>query len=219
MTTTTTCPPLADRITRSLLGYGVIAGPVYVIAVAAQAVTREGFDSARHAASQLANGDFGWIQSATFIVTGAMTVAAAAGVGRALSRRSSVWASSLIAMSGAGLVLAGFFRADPSDGFPPGTPLGMVEPTWHGMAHFAVAGIGFMCLVAACFLVAAHFEQERGWAWFSRVTGVFVAATFVFMASGSGGAVAILLFTAAVVLAWAWLSAISAKLYRTVGAT
>ena len=35
--TTTTCPPLADRITKSLLGYGVIAGPIYVIAVAAQA--------------------------------------------------------------------------------------------------------------------------------------------------------------------------------------
>ena len=37
--TTTTCPPLADRITKSLLGYGVIAGPIYIAAVAAQAAT------------------------------------------------------------------------------------------------------------------------------------------------------------------------------------
>ena len=84
MTTTTTCPPLAERITKSLLGYGVIAGPIYVVLVAAQAATRDGFDPTRHAASQLANGDLGWIQIATFLITGAMTIAAAVGVRRAL---------------------------------------------------------------------------------------------------------------------------------------
>ena len=34
--TTTDCPPLPVRITKSLLGYGVIAGPIYVLAVAGQ---------------------------------------------------------------------------------------------------------------------------------------------------------------------------------------
>ena len=63
--TTSVRPPLAERITKSLLGYGVIAGPIYVVTVAAQAATRNGFDPTRHAASQLANGDFGWIQIAT----------------------------------------------------------------------------------------------------------------------------------------------------------
>ena len=219
-TTATTCPPLADRITKSLLGYGVIAGPIYVLAVAAQAATRDGFDPTRHAASQLANGDLGWIQVATFLVTGAITIAAAVGIRRALGAgRSSGWASGLIGVFGAGLVVAGLFRADPSDGFPPGTPAGMAEPTWHGMVHFAVAGIGFICLVAGCFFIAARFSRngERGWAWFSRVTGAFFAATFLFMASGAGGAAAILLFTAAVVLAWTWLTAVSVKLYRAVG--
>ncbi len=161
MTTTTTCPPLADRITKSLLGYGVIAGPIYVAAVAAQAATRDGFDPTRHAASQLANGHLGWIQIATFLITGAMTVAAAVGIRRALGPgRSSAWASGLVGGFGAGLVAAGLFRADPSDGFPPGTPAGMGEPTWHGMAHFAVAGIGFICLVAACFVLAARFRRN-----------------------------------------------------------
>jgi hypothetical membrane protein len=84
MTTTTPCPPLADRITKSLLGYGVIAGPVYVASVAVQAATRDGFDPTRHAASQLANGELGWIQIATFLVAGAMTIAAAVGLRRAL---------------------------------------------------------------------------------------------------------------------------------------
>jgi len=84
--TTTDCPPLPVRITKSLLGYGVIAGPIYVLAAAVQMATRDGFDPTRHAASQLANGDLGWIQIATFLVTGAMTIAAAVGVRRALGR-------------------------------------------------------------------------------------------------------------------------------------
>jgi Protein of unknown function (DUF998) len=190
--TTTDCPPLPVRITKSLLGYGVITGPVYVLAVAAQMATRDGFDPTRHAASQLANGEWGWIQIVTFLVTGAMTIAAAVGVRRALgSGRLSAWAAGLLAVYGACLVAAGIFRADPSDGFPPGTPPGMGEVSWHGLAHFTVAGIGFACLVATCCLLGA-------WS------------------SGSGGATPILVFTAAVVLVWAWLSAVSVKLYRGV---
>ncbi|WP_123027722.1 DUF998 domain-containing protein [Mycolicibacterium stellerae] len=219
MTAATTCPPLADRVTKSLLGYGVIAGPLYVASVAAQVATREGFDPTRHAASQLANGDLGWVQIVTFLVTGAMTIAAAVGVRRALGAgRSSAWAAGLLGAYGAGLVAAGIFRADPSDGFPPGTPPGMAEPTWHAMVHLTVAGVAFIALVASCFVFAACFSRagEGGWAWFSRVTGLVFAGTFAFMASGAG-AVAILSFTAAVVLAWAWMTAISIKLYKGVG--
>lgn len=218
--TEATCPPLTDRVTKSLLGYGVIAGPVYVVAVAAQAMTRDGFDPTRHAASQLANGELGWIQIATFLVTGAMTIAGAVGMRRALGGgRSSAWISGLVGVYGTALMAAGLFRADPSDGFPPGTPAGVYEPTWHGLVHFSVAGIGFTCLVAACLVVAARFSHngDRRWAWFSRVTGVFFAATFVFMASGAGGAAAVLSFTAAVVVVWVWLSALSLELYRVVG--
>jgi len=217
--TTTDCPPLPVRITKSLLGYGVIAGPVYVLAVAGQMALRDGFDPTRHAASQLANGEFGWIQIATFLVTGAMTIAASVGARRALGPgRMSAWASGLLGAYGAALVAAGIFRADPSDGFPPGTPPGMGEVSWHGMAHLMVASIGFSCLVAACFVLGAWFARggKRSWAWFSRITAVAFGGSFVALASGSGGAATILVFTAAVVLAWAWLSAVSIELYRGV---
>src|SRR6201988_5219753 len=217
--TTTDCPPLPARITKSLLGYGVIAGPIYVLAVAGQMAMRDGFDPTRHAASQLANGDFGWIQIATFLVTGAMTIAAAVGVRRALGPgRLSAWASGLLGGYGAGLIAAGIFRADPSDGFPPGTPPGRDEVSWHGLAHFALAGIAFSCLVAACFVLGASFAGagQGSWAWFSRITGVVFAGSFMALSSGSGGATTILVFTAAVVLVWAWLTAVSVKLYRGV---
>jgi hypothetical protein len=62
----------------------------------------------------------------------------------------------------------------------------------------------------------ARTGQSR-WAWFSRITGVVFAGSFMALASGSGGAATILVFTAAVVLAWGWLSAVSVKLYRGTG--
>ena len=60
---TKSCDPRTS-VTRSLLGYGVIAGPVYIAVALAQALTREGFDLGRHAWSMLANGGPGWIQIA-----------------------------------------------------------------------------------------------------------------------------------------------------------
>ena len=220
MTTTGSRPPLEVRVTKSLLGYGVIAGPIYLVVVAAQALTRKGFDPTRHAASQLANGDLGWIQIANFVVTGAMTVAAAVGVRRALRRgRGATWGAWLIGGYGAALIAAAAFRADPSDGFPPGTPEGIGEVSWHGVAHLACAGAGFVCLVATCFVLAARFARDGqpGWAWYSRLTAIVFAASFVAIGSGSGGRPGIVVFTMAVVLAWAWLSAISVKLYREAG--
>ncbi len=216
---TTDCPPLPVRITKSLLGYGVIAGPIYVVVAAAQIFTRDGYDPTRHAVSQLSNGDLGWIQIVNFLLTGAMTIAAAVGVRRALGPgRLSAWASGLLGAYGVGVFCGGIFRADPSDGFPPGTPPGMGEVSWHGMAHFAIAGLGFLCLVAACLLLGAWFgrRSEAGWAWYSRITGLVFLASFMALSSGSGGTAAILVFTAAVVAVWTWLAAVSVKLYRSV---
>src|SRR5690242_9979755 len=76
------------RVTRFLLGYGVIAGPLYVAVSLVQAVTRPGFDLSRHAWSLLESGDLGWIQITNFVVSGLMTVAAAVGLRRALGRGS-----------------------------------------------------------------------------------------------------------------------------------
>lgn len=214
------CPPLADRITKSLLGYGVIAGPFYVVTAAVQAFCREGFDPTRHAVSQLANGTFGWVQIVNFILTGVMTIAGAVGIGRALRPgRLARWAAGLLTVYGLGLIAAGILRADPSDGFPPGTASGVARITWHGTGHIIAGGISFTCFVAAGFAIGAAFAGMNftGWAWVSRLVAFVFGAAFVFLASGAGGAVANMLFFAAVIIAWAWLSAVSAKLYPLVG--
>lgn len=213
------CDP-ASSVTRSLLGYGVLAGPFYVVVSLAQAVSRDGFDLGRHSWSLLANGSWGWVQVANLVVTGLMTLAAAAGVRRALDGTpGGGWGSGLLGVYGVALVAAGVFRADPADGFPAGTPAGPVTVSWHGLVHLGAGGVGFFALAAACLLIArgASARGERGWALCSRLTGLALLAGFAGVASGADSAGLNVAFTAAVVLTWAWLSALAAHLYQGTG--
>jgi hypothetical protein len=212
---TTICTP-TDRVTRSLLGYGIVAGPAFVLVGLAQAVTRDGFDLTRHSWSLLANGALGWIQIANFLAAGLMTMAAAVGLRRSLPIGTArKWAPPLIFTYGLSLVGAGVFRADPAQGFPVGAP---ETPTvsWHGMLHLLIGGIGFLCLIAACFVLAAYFARggRRALARFSRITGVVFLAGFAGIASGSHGPTTVA-FVIAVVTVWAWLTTVSLHFYRT----
>ena len=208
----------AAAVTRSLLGYGVLAGAVYLVSGLAQGLTREGFDLTRHSLSLLANGPTGWIQIATLVVTGLMVVAAAVGVRRAMRPGPAAsWGPGLLAVYGAGLVAAGMFVADPMDGFPVGTPAGPpVAPTTSGLLHLVSAGIGFSCLVAACFVIGHRFARRGrpGWAWCSRATGVVFLAAFAGISSGHAGPARILGFWIGLIAVWVWLAAVSVHLYR-----
>ena len=212
----------AARVTRSLLGYGVLAGPVYVVIALAQALIRPGFDLTRDDVSLLANGSLGWIQVANFLVTGAMVIAFAVGLGRALDPgRTARWAARLLGGYGAGLMGAGIFVADPMHGFPPGAPAGMpASLTTHGLLHIAFAGVGFLCFVGACLLLARYFasEHRRGWAVASAITGIAFLVGFAGVASGSSSQAVVLAFWATLLLAWGYLGALAVQLYRDVSA-
>lgn len=234
-TQTATTPLTCDdgwtpaNVTRSLLGWGVIAGPLYVLTSVAQGLTRDAFDFTRHQWSLLENGDLGWIQVTNFIVTGLALVAFAIGLARALAAtpgrgrdrgrgRAAAW---LTGIFGASLVAAAIFRADPALGFPVGTPDGPGTITTHGILHFASAGIGFTAVAAACFVIARRFtdEGQRGMARFSRITGVAFLAGFACVASSGGNVIANLAFTAAVVLVFTWIAAVAVNRYRAVSAS
>jgi hypothetical protein len=214
----------ADRfaaVTRSLLGYGVVAGPFYLVVGLAQAVLRDGYDITRHDLSLLANGPTGWVQIVNLVVTGLMTVAAAIGMRRSLRTLGggpgSIWGPRLLAGYGVGLVGAGVFVADPMNGFPSGTPDGPPAATSiGGIGHLVLGALGFACLIAACFVLAQHYRAQRRarMTWFSRVTGLVFLVAFLGIASGSAAPVVVLGFWAAVILAWAWLAAVSIDLYR-----
>ncbi|HEY2220917.1 DUF998 domain-containing protein [Actinomycetospora sp.] len=214
----------ADRtaaITRSLLGYGLVAGPVYVVVGLTQAFTRDGFAPARHDLSLLANGPLGWIQIANFVVSGLMTVAAAVGMSRALrvlgGGPGTVWGPRLVGLYGAGLVAAGVFVADPMNGFPAGTPDGPPTTlTVGGVGHLVAGGIGFLGLIAGALVLARHYAalRQSRTAWFSRITGVLFLVAFLGVASGSANPAVVLGFWVAVILAWTWLAVVSLDLYR-----
>jgi hypothetical protein len=200
-------------VTGGLLGWGLVAGPLYVVVSLAQALTRPGFDLTRHAWSLLENGPLGWIQRLNLLLAGLMMLAFAAGVRRALG---APWAAGLLAVFGLGLVGSGLLSADPALGFPPGTPPGPGEVTWHGTGHLVAGAIGFTALVAACGVLAARFARQRqaGWAWFSGISGAGLAAGFAGVASGVTSAWTTLGLVAGVVLVLGWTTALAARLLR-----
>lgn len=208
-----THPPMP--LTRALLLGGVAAGPFYLIVGLIQALTRPGFDLMRDDLSLLANGDLGWIQITNLIVSGLLVVGFALGVGRTVTTgRGRTWGPRLLGVYGLGLIGAGCFIADPAFGFPPGTPADAHSISWHGMLHLLCGGIGFLGLIAACFVLANRFAAagQRVWAVYSRVTGVIFLAAFVGIATGSGQAWSVLGFWFGVVVAWGWVAALALKL-------
>ena len=213
-------------LTRTLLACGVVAGPLYIVVGVIQMLIRPGFDIRRHELSLMSNGDLGWIQISNLVLTGLLSIACAAGMRRVLNRgRAGTWGPLLIGVYGLGLIAAGAFVADPMNGFPPGTPAGTASAiSWHGLLHFVAGAVGFLALISACLVFARRFAAlgQRRWAAYSAATGVLFFAAFFGIAAGphqEGAHVGFvdavfvnLAFTIAVVLGWAWLSAMAARL-------
>src|SRR5215472_5025835 len=203
------------KLNRVLLLGGVVAGPLYVLVGAIEMLTRPGFDVTRHDLSLMSNGDWGWVHSSLLILTGLLTCACAVGMRRVLrGSRGGTWVPILLGIYGLGLIGAGFFSADPALGFPPGTPADAHSITWHGLMHFVSGGVGFLSLIAGCFVFARRFAGggEGGWAAYSVVTGMVFFLSFAGIAAGSGNGWTILGFWIGVVLAWSWITASELRL-------
>lgn len=202
-----------QRLTRTRLACGACAGPLYVAVGVVQVLYRDGFDMRRHALSLMSNGNLGWIQITSFVVSGLLVIAGALGLRTSLrGTPAGTWGPLLLAVYGLGLIAAGAFVADPMDGFPPGTPSGPpVMTSWHGPFHFIAGGVGFFALVAGCLVFARWFaiRRELAWSGFSLATGLLFLAGFMSIASGSKQVWVVPAFTTAVVLAWTWLTALS----------
>lgn len=196
-----------------LLAAGAAAGPLYVGVGTIEAIVRDGFDIRVHPLSVLANGPGGWIHIALLTTTGLLTIAGAAGLARSALRvpRGGVIG---LAIFGLGVTVSGPLRADPTDGFPAGTPSGPPETiSWHGAGHFFAGAVGFLALVVACLIFARWFRRggQTGWAVFSLVAGVLYVAPFVSLAFGAGTTTVNLALTVAVIVGWAWISLLLVK--------
>lgn len=210
--------PTFDRaaaVTRSLLGYGVLVGPFYLMVGVLQGLFKPGFSFARHPLSVLANGDYGWVQTANFAISGLMVIAAAIGVSRVVGRagRGTVIA---LGVYGVCVALAAVFRADPVDGFPVGTPLGMPTTiSTMGMLHFVFGALGFTCFGVSALLawrmLARRGADARSMSRVSFVSGLVVLLGFFGGFALPSPVVGIWI---SVVVGWAWLAVLSLYMYR-----
>jgi len=166
--------------TDRLLHCGVLAGPVSLALYAAQALTRDGYDPAHHPMSLLALGEGGWVQILDFVLTGALYLACAAGLRRALrDGPGRVWAPRLIAAFGAGMIIAGVFTTDPGAGFPAGAPAGAPELSWHGILHEIGFVVANLAVLAACPVFARRFRAQGRQGWFIASLATPVAILLV----------------------------------------
>jgi hypothetical protein len=217
-TSTIPATTVRTRATTSLLVAGAVGGPLWAVASLTQAATRTGFDITRPPVSVLSNGDLGWVQIANFLIAGLLALAGAAGSRLTLNGGpGGTWAPILHAVQGAGLIVAGGFRLDPLDGFPPGTPPG-TPTSMSGVAvvHNLGGSLAFVAMIAVCFVLARWFTTtHRGWAISGRCAGGLFAAGLVWAFSGRpAGALTLLL---GVVIAWTWITISLAYLARTRG--
>ncbi|HEY3408237.1 MAG TPA: DUF998 domain-containing protein [Propionicimonas sp.] len=214
MTASATGLDRSAAITRSLLGWGVVAGPFYVVVGLVLALTRPGFDLSRHALSLLSLGDLGWLQRGNLAVTGLMIIAAALGVLRAIRNGRGLAIGTLTALDGVALVLSAVFVPDPATGFPPGSQGGVV--TSSGILHVAFGALGFVAIAAAS---VAHGiwcrsvgDPRSGTV--SFVLGAVVILGFVCGAALASSPVGITLLWLAVLAQFAWLALACAQVYR-----
>jgi hypothetical protein len=206
--------------TRVLLVGGLLAGPLFTAAWIVEGAARAGYDPLRHPISSLSIGDLGWTQMANFVLTGALMLAFAAGVWRAVRPLGgSTWGPLLLGACGVGLLGAAAFVTDPISGYPPGTPAVARQPTVHGTLHQLFSAFLFLGLPAACIVFARRFAgwRRQGWAAYSVATAVLFVAGFALTSAGFGQSQSLvalggLLQRVTLVVGWGWTTLLAAHL-------
>lgn len=199
-------------MTRRLLACGFVAGPLFVLAFLVEgAIKSDGYDVVRHPVSSLALGEYGWAQTASFLVCGTLTVLFAIGLWRShlVSRVGAV----LIGIWGLGLIGAGLFVTDPVSGYPVGTP-DALEYTTVGALHDGFSLPAFLALALAQVVLARG--SGKGWAVYSLLSAAgFIVA---FLLAGTGFSqnepwvdVAGLFQRISVIIGWTWTVALAVR--------
>ena len=202
------------------------AGPVFTAVFLAEGAVREGYRPLRHPVSSLALGPRGRVQTANFVVTGALCLAGAAGLHRGGERSAGSRAgSALVAAAGTGLLAAAAFPTDPVAGYPPGTPEGPAQPTRTGIVHNLAGVLFFFGLPAAAF---AYGRQSRragerpGFAACCAATAATMPVTAVLAGAGFSGSPRFaryggLFQRLSIITGLTWLAAASARALRRAG--
>jgi hypothetical membrane protein len=184
---------------RFLLWCGVVAGPLFIAVFLVNDQIRNDYDPVRDFVSEAAIGPGGWLQIANFLVTGALVVAFAVAARRAVSP----WTGLMLAVFGAGLMLAGIFVSDPS----PHT-----SRTGHGIVHDLVSVVVFFLSLPVAAFVAARWRPSTGWKWYCRAVGAAVPVLFVL--AGAMESTTGVFQRLSIAVGWIWVSALAVRALR-----
>jgi hypothetical membrane protein len=201
-------------VTRSLLGWGVVAGPFYVVVSLILALTRPGFMLSQHALSLLALGDGGWMQRTNLVLTGLMVAVAGLGMTRAIRNGRGLAVGALCIVDGLALMLSAVFLPDPATGFPPGSEGGQFSTS--GVLHLLFGALGFLAITAAAW-ACSRWGRDEGLLMLarnSRILAICVLVGFVGGAALATNTVGVILLWIAVVAQFAWLALASSTIYR-----
>jgi Protein of unknown function (DUF998) len=152
--------------------------------------------------SSLARGPYGWVQVATFVITGLLILVLAVAVREQLPpRRASGFAVVLLGLLGVALILAAF-RVD--------VPMltGGNPETWNGWVH----GIAFLLIIATGVLapltMALAVRRDPGWRPIAVVSVAVSALVVVFLFLPWGNAT----FLLAIITLFAWIASVAVRL-------
>jgi hypothetical protein len=115
-------------------------------------------------------------------------------------------------------ILAGIFRTDPANGFPPGVPAA-AQPSWHGAIHALGALFVFLLLAAALLVFVRLFLawKERWWAVYCLTSAVLFL--LIFFTGFTNAAFMARTLRLAVLIGWMAASLVAIKLLSTPNTT
>lgn len=175
-----------SSLTLGLVSGGGIGAFLFTAIYLIEGITRPGYDAWQQPVSSLSLGPGGWVQQVSFVVFGIMMLLSAYGWYRFLTPgRAATWFPLFQALSGLGLIGAGFFSLDPNPGYPPGAVL--TAPTLHNTLHAVFAYEIILTLACGCFILARRFAVEdrwSGWRVYSVITGVLILVFFTLFVLG-----------------------------------
>jgi hypothetical membrane protein len=154
-----------QRKHRLLLALGAVGPVIFTACYLANGAAQPGYSSWHDTISALSLARHGWIQIASFMLYGVLTLCFAEGLRRSGAVRG--WGFRLLVIAGLGLLVIGPFRTDPILGFPVGQAS---VTTATGTVHTLTSLVVFLAFPAAA-LVTTRRPLGR-WTAFSITSAV-----------------------------------------------
>lgn len=165
-----------SRLNRWLAVGGMVGTLLFLPIAFLIGETRDGYSHLAHRISALSQSGAPepWAQTLNFIVIGILVIGLAIGLQREMSEgRAARLGPALIAAFGLAMLLNGVFPADPLAG----------PDTLSGTLHSMTAGLGFLGVIAAMFLLSRRFVEDAEWQQLASLCRMSGVATILLMVS------------------------------------